>query len=366
MVYLIDNIGTETGMHYYDRAFVDFMYNNDVSTKIISNYKSNQVHLVLPNYFKGGFFTKIVSLIRFYFSYLIVVFRKIKSNQIIFQSFGMSFIEILFIIPFASRDNFIVIIHDLRNIQKQNKFACLQNYIYKRLRNLIIHNEDIVSPLYKIGFKGNLFYVPHFHMNTKQGVTGHSFANKIGADLSEIKKKTNSIKVLFFGTIRHSKGIDILMNSLVENVFEGFEFFIAGNDKYDLLREYKEILSSRKNIHFINRYIEDEELDYLFSIADFTILPYKEIFQSGVLEVAVNYKLPVILSNAKYFESFLSNYPSFGILIRDLTPNGIKNVLSQTFGKKNQDFYDTHELRKFYKTTEFDSFIIEFKKHFRL
>jgi glycosyltransferase involved in cell wall biosynthesis len=45
------------------------------------------------------------------------------------------------------------------------------------------------------------------------------------------------------------------------------------------------------------RYISDQEVPYFYAAADIVVLPYKRIYQSGVLLMAMSFGRPVVVSN---------------------------------------------------------------------
>ena len=49
------------------------------------------------------------------------------------------------------------------------------------------------------------------------------------------------------------------------------------------------------------QFIPDEEMELYFKAADVLVLPYKEIFQSGVLFLAYSFGLPVIATDVGSF-----------------------------------------------------------------
>jgi glycosyltransferase involved in cell wall biosynthesis len=49
------------------------------------------------------------------------------------------------------------------------------------------------------------------------------------------------------------------------------------------------------------RYIHDQEVKSFFERADLVVLPYRKIFQSGVLIFSMSFKIPVLCSNLSSF-----------------------------------------------------------------
>ena len=85
---------------------------------------------------------------------------------------------------------------------------------------------------------------------------------------------------------------------------------IAGKPWKNDLTKYEKIIADCNLQHRIismYRFIDNDERDLLFSATDVNVIPYKKIFQSGVLLMALSYKLPVIASKLLPFEEFLED-----------------------------------------------------------
>jgi glycosyltransferase involved in cell wall biosynthesis len=110
--------------------------------------------------------------------------------------------------------------------------------------------------------------------------------------------------MLFFGNIAPYKGIEYLVEAvghLLKNDAR-YRLVIAGRDKN--AADYWhgiEGLIARLGIGdaVIRRilYIPDEDTEIYFKAADVLVLPYRHIFQSGVLFLGYNFGLPVVASD---------------------------------------------------------------------
>jgi D-inositol-3-phosphate glycosyltransferase len=112
--------------------------------------------------------------------------------------------------------------------------------------------------------------------------------------------------LLFFGNIAPYKGIEDLILALARLVEDDkrFTLLIAGpvKDKgcasywrrlEGLIEEYGLAQHVRKEI----RYIPDEEVGLFFNASDVSVLPYRQIYQSGVLALSYAQGLPVIVAD---------------------------------------------------------------------
>lgn len=105
-----------------------------------------------------------------------------------------------------------------------------------------------------------------------------------------------SNSILFFGRISPYKGIDLLLEAMkeVHKHFPDLKLIIAGNGKYYFDKtEYEKL----DYIEFRNRYIPNSELVQLINESLFTVCPYTDATQSGVIMTAYAFCKPVVASN---------------------------------------------------------------------
>ena len=182
-------------------------------------------------------------------------------------------------------------------------------------------------------FNRQIIYFPHFSYNFCKDYIEQKIVDDIKNAIDD--KKNN---FLFFGQIRLSKGIDILIEAFkyIERM-TNVNIIIAGVDKKNIMENVK----LPNNVKLINRYIENDELNYLFDKSQFVILPYKEIYQSGVLETVVYFQKYAILSGIYTFKKFIERYPSFGSVYSSNTPLAlaqmINSVTNDVHVYKNED-----------------------------
>lgn len=103
--------------------------------------------------------------------------------------------------------------------------------------------------------------------------------------------------LLFFGIIRPYKGLKVLLDAISKAGIQS-QLIVAGEFWEDVETYNKQIidLGLTEQVTLINRYIPDEEAHLLFSASDGFLAPYLEGTQSGAVERAFGYGLPVIVS----------------------------------------------------------------------
>lgn len=126
-----------------------------------------------------------------------------------------------------------------------------------------------------------------------------NFGESVGRDIAcrHLGIDASARYMLFFGLIRDYKGLDILLDAWQRIKDKSLKLIVAG-EFYASREKYMplvEALGDRVVLH--DRFVPDEEVKYYFSAADAVILPYRSATQSGVTQVAYNFRVPMIVSN---------------------------------------------------------------------
>lgn len=117
--------------------------------------------------------------------------------------------------------------------------------------------------------------------------------------------------ILFFGRIEEYKGVQLLYNAFYSsNLCSKEKLVIAGSGTIAFERKEDE---TEKHILVINRFIDDSEVQYLYSHAKCVVYPYLSATQSGVLSLAYYYNVPVLCSDVPFFKSVIE-YSQGGML----------------------------------------------------
>lgn len=178
------------------------------------------------------------------------------------------------------------------------------------------------------------------------------YDNNKSLNKSELRSKfgfNNSDKVLlFFGYIRHYKGLDILIESLkiLRSEDKSYKLLVAGesyeNEKIylDLISEYK--LESA--VHMENKFISNEDVGVYFYASDVAVLPYRSATQSGILNMAYGFNKPVVITNVGGLAEFVVEDQT-GVIVNESSPDSIANGIKKFF-QLNQtiDFHKNIEI----------------------
>ena len=344
MIYLVDNIGTETGVHLYNSMFYKSFKKSGKDNLILSNYSDGHTKKLVYNFYHGNALQKGImfacSLIR-----LLIFSTCHRKDTFIYQSFGLRKIDQLFILAIRCKNKY-VLVHDIFDIKdaadeeaNQKKIEFYKKYIHQ----IVCHSKRTEKDLRVLGFEGKIVYFPHFRYNYDEQMKNFN-ENNVGEDVrkSIIKDKYN---LLFFGQVRESKGIDVVLGSL--KYLDGMgnlNVIVAGTDKQNLVN-----INNEKQLKKVLRYINNDEMMYLYSHCDYVLLPYKEVYQSGVMESMLYFKKPGIMSDVEYFANIGRTYPSFGIVSSPNNAESLADVVKDICSGKydNYMFYQADDVQRY-------------------
>ncbi len=115
--------------------------------------------------------------------------------------------------------------------------------------------------------------------------------------------------LLFFGYVRHYKGLDILIDAFAElnKKNPSYKLLVAGEfyDSPSIYTDQIKKLGLEDQINLENQFIPNEEVAKYFQAADALVMPYRSATQSGILNIAYGYELPVVVTRVGGLEEFV-------------------------------------------------------------
>jgi len=145
--------------------------------------------------------------------------------------------------------------------------------------------------------------------------------------------------ILFFGRIRPYKGIEYLLNAfrlLLADEQANYRLLVAGEPKKgseEYLHEIRQSVArdfKQGQVILRIQFIPDEEMELYLKGADVLVLPYKEIFQSGVLFLAYSFGLPVVATDVGSFREEIVE-GSTGFLCKPGDPADLAKAIETYF-----------------------------------
>ncbi len=103
--------------------------------------------------------------------------------------------------------------------------------------------------------------------------------------------------LLFFGFIRHYKGLDLLLQAMADpriRAMKDLKLVVAG-EFYEDKKKYEPLLGP--NVTLVSDFIPDSDVKYYFSAADLMVQPYRSATQSGISQMAYHFGTPMLVTN---------------------------------------------------------------------
>lgn len=107
--------------------------------------------------------------------------------------------------------------------------------------------------------------------------------------------------LLFFGFVREYKGLKYLLQAMADmkDKIADIKLLVVGSfdkDKQSYMNLIKESGISGC-VEVIDDYIPDRDVEKYFAASDLVVLPYESATQSGIVQIAYGFDLPVIVTN---------------------------------------------------------------------
>ena len=220
----------------------------------------------------------------------------------------------------------IAIIHNLIPHEKRFFDTFFNRIFVKSYDGFIVLSESVKKDLLAIDPSAKHCLLKHPSYNQ----FGEKIARKEAAAALGLDP-TKKI-LLFFGLIRNYKGLDLLLQAF-SNLNKEFILLIAGEVYGDEITYTNLISKSKnKNIHFVNQFIDEQDVKLYFSVADLCVLPYKSATQSGIKALANSFCLPVLISNVGGLAEDIVDDKN-GFILNDINPLAIQNKIEEIFNE---------------------------------
>lgn len=154
----------------------------------------------------------------------------------------------------------------------------------------------------------------------------------------KLKLEHGKKNILFFGLIRHYKGLDILLEAFAK-LPDDYQLIIAG-EPYESMDKYEEIItrnSLEKRVFIFPKYIKDSEVSEYFSVADVVAMPYRSATQSGVSSVSYHFEVPLIVTDVGGLQETIGDRGT-GLVAPKCCPEDVLAAIKK--------YFDDEDIRK--------------------
>ncbi|MFM7015494.1 MAG: glycosyltransferase [Bacteroidota bacterium] len=346
---IIDKVGSKAGIDHYDISLLRGLIAAGDECYLYSNFECKEPKVKYKKYFHNVGVGKLKSIISsfsgFFTSMLHARFSRVQ--WLIFHIFSPNSFDLLTL--FVARllgFKVLTIVHDIESLEFTTS-PLIKKWVVDLLPNQrVVHNNFCKDEIAKIISEKSLLktaIIPHvnfiqlfdeYHQDNGK-VAALKSNNSILQQLSpEIENALNNGEelLLFFGQIKKAKGVDVLLKAIRETK-SNYKLIIAGKLRFEEWDKYEDIIREHHiedRVIPIIRHISDEERDVLFAISKAVILPYRFIYQSGVLLMAMSFPKLVVASNLSP-NSDIVNHNSNGFLFECKNVNDLADKMDYLF-----------------------------------
>jgi len=363
-VAIIDKVGSKAGIDHYDISLLRGLIAAGDECYLYSNFECNEPFVKYKKCFNNvgvGKLKSVISTITGFFASMIHA-KVSRVHWLIFHIFSPnSFDLITLLVARLLGFKVLTIVHDIESLEFTTS-PLIKNWVVDKLPNQrVVHNNFCKEEIAKIISEKSLqrtAIIPHVNFiqlfdeyhDDKNKVASlknnNTVINKLSPQIADALKNGEEL-LLFFGQIKKAKGVDILLKAAAETK-SNYKLIIAGKLRFEDWDKYEAIIKehglSEKVIPVI-RHISDEERDVLFAICKAVILPYRFIYQSGVLLMAMSFPKIVLASDLSPNSDIVEDGKN-GFLFKCKDVNHLAGKIDNLFTESyNTDFLLTNAMR---------------------
>ena len=201
----------------------------------------------------------------------------------------------------------------------------------------IVHSEEDKNNLL------NLFPNKPYRKNVHPTYNAFKMKDMSRAKARELLNISKDEKILlFFGFVRKYKGLKHLLNAMPDilNDNRDVRLFIVGDfgkDKDEYLQQINE-LSLGDHIVIKDGYTPDEEVEKYFACADICMCPYESATQSGIVQIAFGFGLPVLVTDVGGLPEVVDDKKT-GYVVEPEKPDAIASAVKDYFGNNREESF---------------------------
>ena len=343
-VAIIDTLGAHGGsFHYYTFGQSIGLINNGVDVSLYTNNetanpKINGVKFFAfyKNIFKSKF--RVISGIKWIIGTILSVFHARFSGISIFHFhifytnilvlFNLLFVKILF-------GKVVLTVHDVSSFSNSSNSSVIGKLVYKLTDRIITHNEFSKSEIINVNanLSSCISIVPHGNFTPFINVQYDKEKSK-----EQLSIPNNRRILLFFGMIKKVKGLEFLLSALKSVIKQNPDVLlvIAGKPWENNFSAYQKIIDENNLSEYIllhAKFIPQEDVEHYYCASDLVVLPYKKIYQSGVLMMALSYERPVLVSDLPPLKEIISDNEN-GFLFKTENVSDLSAKLNSILGNE--------------------------------
>ena len=197
--------------------------------------------------------------------------------------------------------------------------------VARRMDAVVVHTRHGARELAeRVGVRPErIRVIPHGAFEHMLALPGE---HPLPADLARVEGPV----ILCFGTVRPYKGIDVLLRAFART--QGAELWVVGRPLGTAMEPLHELARAAPGrVRFVTRYLAEPEVPAFFRRADLVALPHREVDQSGVLNVALAFGKPIVMTAIGGFEE-VSGETGAGRLVEPGDAEALGEAMSELLG----------------------------------
>jgi glycosyltransferase involved in cell wall biosynthesis len=202
----------------------------------------------------------------------------------------------------------VITVHDIEAFSPVTPRRSMILKVYGLAKGYIVHNNVSKLELERFGVASDkISVIPHGHFWESMQARPSRLDARLRLGISESARV-----MLFFGQIKDAKGLDILIEAMPAVAREVSEavLVIAGRPLRTEFAKYEELIDGlglRPLCRLHIGFVPDNDVATYYAAADVVVLPYRRIYQSGVLIMAMSYGRPVVVSDLPGMTEMISD-----------------------------------------------------------
>ncbi len=280
------------------------------------------------------FVRKLANLARYYFRLLLLLFRHrgatvhftgiFRNELILWEGLVLNLCFRLL----AGR--YLYTVHNVLPHSRGHSrfFRWIYRKIYRVPHLLLVHTRRTRRQLVEeFGVAENRIHLTSLGLNEEMPLTGMTPSearHRLGFD-------GDKQFILFFGKIDEYKGLDRLLAAFDGLAYPNTRLVIAGEYRNPAYRAQiylqLERMSRRKDVHIYERFVPNEEVEVFFKACDVLCLPYRHIYQSGLVFLGPRFGIPMVTTDVGSLGEFVGD--GMGMVSRTNDAAGIADALDR-------------------------------------
>ena len=210
----------------------------------------------------------------------------------------------------------VLTLHNVRRRGPGRVTAAVTRKLAREMDAVVVHSRDAAEQLAtRFGADARrIHHIPHGALDYLAGLPPREVP------------ATDAPVILWFGTVRHYKGVDTLIEAFRR--IDGAELWIVGKPEIPMAPLHELARGVPGRVRFVERFVPDPELASYLRRADLVALPYRNIDQSGVLFSALALGKPIVMSAVGGFREVAEDHNAARLVPPD-DPRALAEELSE-------------------------------------